>query len=69
MSVLSEETIEIITGYKRTAAQYQALIELGLDFVPRPRDGFPLVLQKHFEKVMGQKEVKRDFAPDFGALK
>jgi hypothetical protein len=71
--VLDQETIEAITGYKRYSSQYKALSLMGLEYTPRPKDGFPLVLERHFNEVMGytDKTVKQEleFKPNFDALR
>jgi len=40
---LNEDELIELTGFKRRELQKRALSELGVEFVSRPADGYPLV--------------------------
>lgn len=41
--ILSDDELTELTGYCQRAARVRALDRLGIPFLPRPRDGMPLV--------------------------
>lgn len=63
--ILSDDELAELTGYCQRAAQVRALARLGIPFLPRPRDGRPLVARTAMIVVLsGHKAAKQEPVAD-----
>jgi len=68
--IISDEDIELLTGYKMASKQCEILRDAGIFFITR-KDGRPRTTWEHFNDPLSlrHKELKNDAAqPNFGAL-
>jgi len=62
---LSEEQVCALTGYSQSNKQIHALIQMGITFKVRARDGKPIVLFSAIEESTGS---PRHSEPNFSAM-
>jgi len=62
---LSRGEVADITGYKHKEKQITALLQMGIEFNVRPRDGMPLV---HPDAIKPGQHRQRVDMPDFSGV-
>ncbi|MCW2485761.1 DUF4224 domain-containing protein [Candidatus Symbiopectobacterium sp. NZEC127] len=68
--IISDEDIEMLTGYKIPSKQCESLRDAGIFFVTR-RDGRPSTTWAHFNDPLSHRHktpCDDNFQPNFGAL-